>query len=80
MQGGLDMLVQNGQLQIIVGTEVKKYHDEIQELLSNKPQNMTQKTVFQKNLTSRFMDTVSGVFGPIVPAIDLVWLLPFRSK
>jgi hypothetical protein len=74
------MLVQNGQLQIIVGTEVKKYHDEIQELLSNEPQNMTQQTIFQKNLTSRFMDTVSGVFGLIVPAIDLVWLLPFRSK
>lgn len=59
---------QSDQLQVVIGTDVADYFAPIAKELGldeNSQQGETEK----KGLVSVFMDTVSGVFGPIVPAI-----------
>ncbi|ALS02089.1 PTS beta-glucoside transporter subunit EIIBCA [Enterococcus silesiacus] len=59
---------QSDQLQVVIGTDVADYFAPIAKELGldeNNQQGETEK----KGLVSVFMDTVSGVFGPIVPAI-----------
>lgn len=59
---------QSDQLQVVIGTDVAEYFTPIAKELGldeNNQQGETEK----KGLVSVFMDTVSGVFGPIVPAI-----------
>lgn len=59
---------QNEQLQIVIGTDVVDYYTVLAKLLGlddNEKPTSTEK----KSIISLFMDTVSGVFGPIVPAI-----------
>ncbi|SEO89940.1 PTS system, beta-glucosides-specific IIC component [Amphibacillus marinus] len=59
----------NDQYQIIVGTDVSSYYEEIaQQLGINQEQDHTEAKE-KKSLVGMFMDVVSGVFGPIVPAI-----------
>lgn len=63
------------QFQIVIGTTVDKYYNIlINQLDLNINNNSSDKDRNnqlddKKSLTTRFMDTVSGVFGPIVPAI-----------
>lgn len=59
---------QSDQLQIVIGTDVDDYFQPLaKELgLDGTTENQTKE---QKGLVSLFMDTVSGVFGPLVPAI-----------
>lgn len=61
---------QSDQLQVIMGTKVAKYFIPLsQELgIEDSDKNMNQRPV-KKGVISMFMDIVSGVFGPIVPAI-----------
>lgn len=58
---------QSNQLQVVIGTDVADYYAPLaKELgLDEKSQESSEK----KGAVSLFMDTVSGVFGPIVPAI-----------
>lgn len=61
---------QNEQMQVVIGTNVEDYFEPIAKLLdldSNSNEDNTPQE--KKGLVSLFMDTVSGVFGPIVPAI-----------
>ncbi|PWC19728.1 PTS transporter subunit EIIC [Brenneria corticis] len=60
---------QSNQFQIIIGPQVDTYYHALIALLSpaTAAPGATQKA--KKGLISLFMDTVSGVFGPIVPAI-----------
>lgn len=61
---------QNDQLQIVIGTNVDEYFTPLADQLGlNDQQNMKSASTEKKGLVSLFMDTVSGVFGPIVPAI-----------
>ncbi|MFT3859923.1 glucose PTS transporter subunit IIA [Micropruina sp.] len=62
--------VQNGELQVVVGTEVEKYYEHLADKLgladkSGNPDGAGHK----RGWVALAMDTVSGVFGPIVPAI-----------
>jgi PTS system beta-glucosides-specific IIC component len=57
---------QNDQLQIVIGTDVEKYFDPLVKKLEG---NIKKENVKRKGIISLFMDTVSGVFGPLVPAI-----------
>lgn len=60
----------NKQLQVVIGTDVADYFEPMAKQLdldagnaeANKPEE-------KKGVVSLFMDTVSGVFGPLVPAI-----------
>lgn len=61
---------QNGQFQIIVGTEAETYFNHLSSLIEENQDTTTNREIQgNKSLITLFMDTVSGVFGPIVPAI-----------
>ncbi|MCJ7842152.1 glucose PTS transporter subunit IIA [Lederbergia sp. NSJ-179] len=61
---------QSDQLQIVIGTNVAEYFTPLSKLLGlESGENRKQEKGEKKGIVSLFMDTVSGVFGPIVPAI-----------
>ncbi|WP_117170156.1 beta-glucoside-specific PTS transporter subunit IIABC [Paraliobacillus sediminis] len=61
---------QNGQLQIIIGNKVADVFKEIEAIvgLQNKEQSVD-KNENKKGMASRFLDMISGVFSPVIPAI-----------
>ena len=63
----------NGQLQVIIGTDVEEYYTSLMEELGLSKQAAIDEDLdgadSKKNLVTKFMDVVSGTFGPIVPAI-----------
>ncbi len=59
---------QSGQLQVVLGTSVGEYYNETAKILGLDTAPASQPKE-KKGLVALFMDTVSGVFGPIVPAI-----------
>ena len=63
----------NKQLQIVIGTDVADYFEPLAKQLgldtTNQDQRVNAESEEKKGLISLFMDTVSGVFGPLVPAI-----------
>lgn len=70
LPGVLGAQLQSDQFQIIIGPRVNSWYEQLQEALGNGSQNVSQSAPkARKSLVSLFMDTVSGVFGPIVPAI-----------
>ena len=71
LPGVLGVQIQSDQLQIIIGPKVDDWYQEIAPLIAppDRPATSLMSDQPQKGLISLFMDTVSGVFGPIVPAI-----------
>ncbi|EEQ19908.1 PTS system, glucose subfamily, IIA subunit [Yersinia intermedia ATCC 29909] len=74
LPGVLGAQNQSDQVQIIIGPQVNAWYQDIVDNMSpenNAPSATTAviKPKARKSLISLFMDTVSGVFGPIVPAI-----------
>lgn len=70
LPGVLGAQSQSDQVQIIIGPKVNVWYEAIASLLeptAGTAGNVATKG--RKSLISLFMDTVSGVFGPIVPAI-----------
>lgn len=59
---------QSDQLQVVIGTDVADYFAPLAKELGL-DENSQQGDTEKKGAVSLFMDTVSGVFGPIVPAI-----------
>ncbi|NTQ65614.1 PTS glucose transporter subunit IIA [Enterococcus faecium] len=59
---------QSDQLQVVIGTDVADYFAPVAKELGL-DENSQQETGEKKGFVSFFMDTVSGVFGPIVPSI-----------
>lgn len=61
----------NNQMQIVVGTKANEYYESVSSLLNLESNSSlaNAKNDSSKGIISRFMDIVSGVFGPIVPAI-----------
>lgn len=59
------------QLQIVLGTSVHKYYEILMQLLDLKEGETLpgEESGKKKDVITWFMDVVSGVFGPIVPAI-----------
>ncbi|MDC9821907.1 PTS transporter subunit EIIC [Pectobacterium polonicum] len=60
---------QSEQFQIIIGPQVSEYYELLNAQLSPTTTALSDAKKQKKGLISLFMDTVSGVFGPIVPAI-----------
>ncbi|QHP82240.1 PTS transporter subunit EIIC [Pectobacterium carotovorum] len=60
---------QSEQFQIIIGPQVNEYYELLNAQLSPTATSQPDVQKQKKGLISLFMDTVSGVFGPIVPAI-----------
>ncbi|MFA3761043.1 PTS transporter subunit EIIC [Yersinia sp. 2544 StPb PI] len=74
LPGVLGAQNQSDQVQIIIGPQVNAWYQDIVDNMSpdeNVPSSATTAITpkARKSLVSLFMDTVSGVFGPIVPAI-----------
>lgn len=70
LPGVLGAQLQSDQFQIIIGPRVNSWYEQLQETLGTGGQNVSHSAPkAHKSLVSLFMDTVSGVFGPIVPAI-----------
>ncbi len=62
----------NEQLQIVIGTNVNEYYETVASLLGMDTEDTSTESnepTERKGIISTFMDIVSGVFGPIVPAI-----------
>jgi len=69
LPGVLGAQLQSDQFQIIIGPKVNSWFEQLQEALGQTSQDRAENSKGRKSLVSLFMDTVSGVFGPIVPAI-----------
>jgi len=71
LQGVMGTKSQNNQFQIVIGTNVESYYEALNNKLgiTNENPKNTQKQQEKKGIVSKLLDIVSGVFGPIVPAI-----------
>ena len=69
LPGVLGAQLQSDQFQVIIGPKVTSWYEQMLSALGDKPAAATTPAKGRKGLVSLFMDTVSGVFGPIVPAI-----------
>lgn len=69
LPGVLGAQLQSDQFQIIIGPKVSSWYERLLAALGPVGSEAVEKPHQRKGLVSLFMDTVSGVFGPIVPAI-----------
>jgi len=69
LPGVLGAQLQSDQFQIIIGPKVNEWYESLQARLGQQTAEPAAAHKGRKSLVSMFMDTVSGVFGPIVPAI-----------
>jgi PTS system beta-glucosides-specific IIC component len=71
LPGILGAQIQSDQFQIIIGPQVNSWYEQLSAALGSPlhSEAASEKKKERKSLISLFMDTVSGVFGPIVPAI-----------
>lgn len=69
LPGVLAAQLQSDQFQIIIGPKVSSWYERLLAVLGPVGEEAAEKPHQRKGLVSLFMDTVSGVFGPIVPAI-----------
>lgn len=70
LEGVLRAQFNSGQLQIIIGAKVKSVFDAVSEKLDLDNQDIEVKAVQQKkNVLSRVVETVAGIFGPVIPVL-----------
>ncbi len=69
LPGVLGAQLQSDQFQIIIWPKVSSWYERLLAVLGPVGEEAAEKPHQRKGLVSLFMDTVSGVFGPIVPAI-----------
>ena len=71
LPGVLGAQLQSDQFQIIIGPKVNSWYEQMLATLGggDRTTDAAPAPKGRKSLVSMFMDTVSGVFGPIVPAI-----------
>lgn len=67
ISGVMGAQFQNGQLQIIIGNKVSDAYKEIEAIVGVQEKEEVQDN--QKGPLSRFLDMISGVFSPVIPAI-----------
>ena len=69
LEGVMGIQYAKEQLQIIIGTSVHKYYEILMQKLDLQEDVPETPLEEKKDFITWFMDMVSGVFGPIVPAI-----------
>ncbi len=69
LPGVLGAQMQSDQFQIIIGPKVNSWYQQLLSVIGSTDSAASTTVKGRKSLVSLFMDTVSGVFGPIVPAI-----------
>lgn len=70
LEGVLKSQIKSGQLQIIIGAKVKGVFDAVSEMVDLDQGDIEVKGVkIKKNPLSRIVETISGVFGPVIPVL-----------
>lgn len=65
LEGVLGVVVKGGQTQVIIGPNVTKAYDAVTELIGE----TTETEGNDKKLVARVLDTIVGIFAPIIPAV-----------
>ena len=70
LEGVLKAQFKGGQLQIIIGAKVKGVFDAVSEMVDLDQGDIEVKGVkIKKNPVSRVVETISGIFGPVIPVL-----------
>lgn len=71
INGVMGTVISGGQCQVIIGTDVSHVFDELKSLLSDVKMDEVSDEVIDedKSKFSKVLDTISGIFTPILPAI-----------
>lgn len=65
LEGVLGVVVKGGQTQVIIGPNVTKAYDAVLQLTGETQETPTE----NKKLPARILDTIVGIFAPIIPAV-----------
>ena len=68
LEGVIKSQFKGGQLQIIIGAKVKAAFDALSAIV-NLSENEIKSTTIKKNIITRVVETISGVFGPVIPVL-----------
>lgn len=60
---------QGGQFQVIIGNDVKYVYKELQQIADISEGSEASETTEEKSVVNKVLDTVAGIFVPIVPAL-----------
>lgn len=69
LEGVLKAQHSGGQLQVVIGAKVNKIYDEFTKLGSFTNNNESDMPKIKKNPINAFIETISGIFTPILPAL-----------
>lgn len=70
INGVAGFINKGGQFQVIIGTDVSHVYDEIAKMTSDESSNNDNVTSTKKeSVLNRALDTISGIFTPVLPAI-----------
>ena len=70
VSGVIGTVMSGGQSQVIIGTDVSHVYDELKLLIPDNNENLHKKDIIEeKSKISMILDTISGIFTPILPAI-----------
>ena len=69
LEGVLKAQHSGGQLQVVIGAKVNKIYDEFTKLGSFTNNNESDMPKVKKNPINAFIETISGIFTPILPAL-----------
>ena len=68
LEGVIKSQFRGGQLQIIIGAKVKAAFDALSSIVNLSEKDIKATTV-KKNVVARVIETISGVFGPVIPVL-----------
>lgn len=69
IKGIVGVVNKGGQYQVVIGNDVKSVHKEIQELGKFNDESSGSQEEKEKGTITKVLDTISGCFFPIIPAI-----------
>ncbi|WP_068503011.1 beta-glucoside-specific PTS transporter subunit IIABC [Paenibacillus kribbensis] len=72
LDGVITVQEQSGQFQIVIGNNVGKVYNELIKLADispNHPGTESNSSKKKQNIVSRLMETIAGIFTPVIPAI-----------
>ncbi len=76
ISGVMGVTVGGGQYQVIIGSEVRHVYNEIQNKLDPQTSNNAEPVEAQKkNIGARFLEMISSIFTPILPAITAAGMI-----
>lgn len=74
-KGVMGVVSSGGQYQVIIGSDVANVYKPVAALCNISVKKDEEKSEEKKNLGSRFIDTLTGIFTPILPAITAAGMI-----